>query len=97
MPPSTTPSPFNVISSRGGSEIRTLGPPARKSGLRALSSHTTGGSPESEVVGDDLQPDAARLGVQEFLVVGPSGRPVLNMSVRKGSRISLDASASEIS
>src|ERR1700730_10530393 len=28
-----------------------------------------------EVVGDDLQPDAASLGVQEFLVVGPSGRP----------------------
>jgi hypothetical protein len=50
-----------------------------------------------EVVGDDLQPDAVRLGVQEILVVGTSGRPVLNMSVRKGSRISLDTSESEIS
>jgi hypothetical protein len=36
----------------GGSEIRTLGPPARKSGLRALSSHTTGGSPEMPARGD---------------------------------------------
>src|ERR1700720_1213666 len=47
---SSPPAPYHL--SAGGSEIRTLGPPARKSGLRALSSHTTGGSPEMPARGD---------------------------------------------
>src|SRR5260370_33141713 len=36
----------------GGREIRTLGPPGRKSGLRALAAHTPGGSPEVPARGD---------------------------------------------